>query len=81
MENSAAGGTRENEGQEDAEMENEPLADGIAGKEDTTIVVDDYRGDLSSEDENEEGIYSENEDLPRRKRQKRGADGAEKEGK
>lgn len=72
------GGAEGEEGQEDAEMEDAPLGNGVAGEDEDTIV-DDYLGDLSSEDEDEEvSMYSGEEDLPPRKRQKKGGDCAEK---
>lgn len=73
------GGGEGQEGQEDAEMEEAPLADGVASEDEDTIGVDDYLRDLFGEDEDEkEDIYSEDEDFRPRKRQKRDGGGPEK---
>ena len=73
------GGCERQKGQEDAEMEEAPLGDGVASENEDTIGVDDYLGGLSSEDKDEEGgIYSEDEDLPPRKRQKNDGGSPEK---
>lgn len=72
------GGAECEEDQEDAEMEDVPLGNDVAGEDEDTIV-NDYLGDLSGEDEDEEvSIYSDEEDLPPRKRQKKGSDCVEK---